>query len=124
MICIKLKKIIDIYTVLDGIETSGDFKTDYKIALILKSIEEDVNFFQKQFQCLIQQYSEKDDNGKPLEVNGGEGIKVTPEFYIKQAELYNLDSKVNLEKLTLDDCKKCKFTIKQILALEPIIEQG
>ena len=122
MVLIKLYSVIGIYSVLNCVQTSGDFKLDYKIAKTLKSMEKDVEFYRNKLQELLNTYAEKDADGKPIRAKDGNGVKVSADFYVKQRELESIETETIIDTFSLEECEKCKFNIKQLLTLDPILK--
>lgn len=109
---IKLKQVLDFHLVYNKIKSvSLPIITLYKFSKLVDAIETECKFYNNSLQSLINEYSEKDENGKPKFSENGENIQIQREyltlFQTKFEELLNLSI----------DLPDISFTLKE---LEPL----
>lgn len=99
----------------------------YKLMKLLKGLEEDVNFYRTKMSEIIDEYAEKDPNGKALQSqNGGVIIQngKVDECNAKIKELEEMPVEDNGDiKFALDELAPINFSINEMLSLECYIEQ-
>lgn len=100
----------------------------YKIMKFISSVEKEEQFFNQKLKELIEEYSEKDNNGAPV-MTSQQSFKIAKdkekECEEKVKELENLDVEVFEFKISLEDIEKMelKVTPKELYSLSPIIEE-
>jgi hypothetical protein len=73
----KLIEILNINLFIEQVKSQSlPFKTSYKLAKTAKAIETEVIFYQTKFREIIMQYAEIDENGQPVFIDDGAGIKL------------------------------------------------
>ena len=88
-----------------------DFKFAYKVNKMAAKVDREINFFQRQMQEIIDEYGEKDADGKVVSLDNG-GVKIAAgreaECQQRISELENVEVDLQpifkaeeLEKLTL-----------------------
>ena len=88
-----------------------DFKFAYKVNKMAAKVDREINFFQRQMQEIINEYGEKDADGKVVSLDNG-GVKIAAgresECQQRISELENVEVELQpifrpeeLEKLTL-----------------------
>lgn len=50
--------------------------TAYKLTKLAKAVETEIDFYRNKLQAIINEYSQKDDDGNYIPTDGGEGIKI------------------------------------------------
>ena len=110
------------------INTQLPISFSYKIMKFISSVEKEEQFFNQKLKELIEEYSEKDDNGAPV-MTSQQYFKIAKdkekECEEKVKELENLDVEVFEFKISLEDIEKMelKVTPKELYSLSPIIEE-
>lgn len=99
----------------------------YKLMKLLKSLEEDVNFYRTKMSEIIDEYAEKDPNGQALQSQSGGVIiqngKVDEcNSKIKELEEMQVENKCEI-KFTLEELAPINFSVNELLSLECYIEQ-
>lgn len=99
----------------------------YKLMKLLKSLEEDVNFYRTKMSEIIDEYAEKDPNGQALQSQHG-GVIIqngkADECNTKIKELENMEVEDNSNiKFVLEELSSINFSINEMLSLECYIEQ-
>jgi len=83
----------------------------YKLARLFKNLQDAADFYSAELNKLILNYSEKDEKGRPIPIDGGQGVK------IQQDHLVEAQEKIN-ELLQLEvDVPDITFTLRE---LEPV----
>ena len=103
------------------------FALKYKLVKFIKDTDGDEEFFQSQFNELIEKYSEKDEEGKP--VQNGDGYKVQEDLLEectkKMEELKNI--RMGGEKcnkfLTISELENLQIGYSETSALFPFIKE-
>lgn len=98
----------------------------YKLVKFLKETDGDEEFFQKQLNELIEQYAERDDEGKPV-TNNSDGVKVKAEYQDECAdkikELHNIRTEHAQKFLTLSDIENLSISYSDMEGLYPFIKE-
>lgn len=93
-------------------------KTSYKLALLSRNIEQELNFYQTKFREIILEYCEMDENGNPLTTEDGAGIKLRAgtemECTEKVRELQELEINFPETKFSIDEFEGVNLTIDQL----------
>jgi hypothetical protein len=126
-------KISDILNAKESIRklsdtTYSNFKVARAISKLFKEISNEIDFFNEELKKLIDQYGQKDSNGKLVPSSDG-GIKINQkdidEFNSKYKDLLDLDVSNNIETISISETD---FSNKSIIPspyemtiLEPFI---
>ena len=127
MIEIKLGDVInsmDIMQKLAGVSFNG--KTAFKIARILKKLDDEIKTFNDTRTAIIKKYAEIDENGElVIDDNGNCKLKADTiaDFNKELGELLDTTIEVNVDKLKVDDLDAGNFTPSEMIVLEPLIEE-
>lgn len=125
---LKMSNIIALKGVCENLKSQKtSVKTAYKISKILDAVEKEFTFYQTKFTEIINEYSEKDENGQPVLINDGQGVKIQPdkisEAQIKMVELEAIEVDLNTSPLTLDELEGLEISISDMQTLSYIIEE-
>lgn len=109
----------DIYSIsLEG-------KTSFKIARILKELNNEYSTFQKSRQNLILKYGEKNENGS-IKIDDEGNFKIlrdNVEQFTKELEdLLATEIELNADYIDLNEIENANFTIGQMIALNNFIK--
>lgn len=122
---IKMSTIIALKGVCENLKSQKtSVKTAYKISKILNTIEKEFTFYQTKFTEIINEYSEKDENGQPILINDGQGVKIDPSRLIEaQTKLTELeDLEVEIESnLTIDELEGLEISISDMQHLSYLL---
>ena len=76
-------------------DTQLPIKTAYKFSKLIGKLDEEIKFFQTQFQHIVEKYGEKDENGKFKLTEDEQGVVIKQENLLacqkEIEELHNLD---------------------------------
>ena len=114
---ISIQEVVELQTVLEIVKKKIlPMKTSYKFARLFKAIEEKYTFYQTQISLLISEYSEKDDEGNPVQGEQN-GVKI-------QADKINeCQEKINELLALCVEIPDIKFTFEEVEPLELTVEQ-
>ena len=97
----------------------------YKLAKLSKAISEDINFYQEKYIEYLDKFGERDDNGDFIS-NGG-NIKIISGLEQECKEKFNELNSIEVEipniKFSLEELEQLNMTMKDILILDPFIEE-
>lgn len=119
-----LLKFQEIYQILNDIQFP--INTTYKISRIKKYAEEELQFYFQQLQKIIEEYGEKDENGKYILSDEQSSIKIQPtkisECTVKLHELEQLEIPDIDIKLSIDELNNINMTPSDFESLLPFIK--
>jgi hypothetical protein len=102
------------------------FKTSYQLAMLNNEIEKHVQFYQEQFQFLLNQYGQKDLDGNFIKTEDGQGIKLiqdkSEECLSKMDELHSLEVNLPDYYFNLEEFEKIELTPTEVNAIIPFIK--
>ena len=100
-------------------------KTAYKLSRMAKRIEEEVQFYQKEFARIINEYALK-ENGQLVYSEDMSSIKIIPgkeeECNEKIIELKELDVDLSQFELSLDEFESFELTLAEMTSILPLIK--
>ena len=100
-------------------------KTAYKLSRMAKRIEEEVQFYQKEFARIINEYALK-ENGQLVYSEDMNSIKVIPgkeeECNEKVIELKELEVDFSQFEFSLDEFKSFELTLAEMSSILPLIK--
>ena len=122
---IKMSTIIALKGVCENLKSQKtSIKTAYRISKILNTIEKEFTFYQTKFAEIINEYAEKDENGQPILINDGQGVKIDPsrlmEAQTKLTELEGLEVKIE-SNLTIDELEGLEISISDMQYLSYLL---
>lgn len=122
---IKMSTITALKGVCENLKSQKtSVKTAYKISKILNTIEKEFTFYQTKFTEIINEYSEKDENGQPILINDGQGVKIEParlmEAQTKLTELEDLEVEIE-SNLTIDELEGLEISISDMQHLSYLL---
>ena len=121
---IKRDNIQQLYNLLCS-KSSCHFSIEaqYKILKLKKFLEQEVEIYIQQLSSL-QDFFEKDENGNPIEMNGG--IKIKTEFITecneKISEINNTEISIPDIYFTLEELAPLDLSLGELELLEPFIK--
>ena len=125
---IKMSTLNQTYTTLVKL-TNRRFpaKTSYKLAKLIAAMEPERTIYQEQFARLINEYSEKDEQGAPKQSEDGQSVLIKPEhletFEQEYNDLINIDVILPDIHFDLAEFDDCDFTPIEIYALDSFITE-
>lgn len=103
-------------------------KLAYKLSKINSSVEENQKFYQDQLNKIIDTYGERDENGKYVTTDDGQGVKVADANTLKVREEINslLELEVTVPDITLDleELGSINMTPQDMQGFLPFIGEG
>lgn len=122
------ERIVNDANVLGAISQKNlPIKVSYVIAKNISKIEAEIKVYNKERQKLIEKYSVKDEEGKPLIEDNS--IKIAPEHVedwnrdIK--ELLAIENEVDIHKFHIDELvnSKCDMSPAELILIDYMIEE-
>ncbi len=122
------ERIVNDAAVLGAISQKNlPIKVSYAIAKNIAKIEAEIKVYNKERQKLIEKYSVKDEEGKPLIEDNS--IKIAPEHIedwnrdIK--ELLEIENEIDIHKIQLHTLinSNCDFTPAELMLIDYMIEE-
>ena len=121
----KLINLIQIKNIFKPDMKFKDIQVGYKVMKFLKSIENDITFYNTKLTEIAQECAEKDGDKIKTTENGNLVLakdKIS-DWNDKIADLGNVEVEVNLPSFRLEDFNECDFTLEELSALEPLISE-
>lgn len=126
MIDVKLSTIITSADVLQYLSNSAiKGRTAYKVAKILKRVDEEFALFNDARNSLINEYAIKGEDGTPTITEGNYNIlpERVNDFNNEITKLMDTDVHMDVEKLRLEEIENIDFTPQQMLLITDFIEE-
>lgn len=121
----KLINLVKINNIFKPDMKFKDIQVGYKVMKFLKSIENDVSFYNSKLTEIAQDCAEKDGDKIKTTDNGNLVLakdKIT-EWNDKIEDLADIDIEVTLPSFKLKDFNECNFTLEELSILEPLITE-
>ena len=121
----KLINLVQINNIFKPDMKFKDIQVGYKVMKLLKSIENDVNFYDSKLTEIAQDCAERDGDKIKTTDNGNLVLakdKIA-EWNSKVADLANIDIEVTLPLFKLEDFSQCNFNLEELSILESIITE-
>ena len=122
----KMYEVLELQTLYNSISNIKlPLKTTYKFARLMKRAEEEVEFYQKKFAEIVEEYGVK-ENGQYKFTSDGQSIAIIPgkevECNTKLAELRNLDVLIDGIKFSIEELEGIDVSISELSCLMSLIE--
>lgn len=121
----KLINLIQIKNIFKPDMKFTDIKVGYQVMKFLKSIENDINFYNTKLTEIAQECAEKDGDKIKIDDNGNISLSKDKiaEWNSKINDLANIEVEINLPSFKLADFRKCDFTLEELSVLELLISE-
>ena len=121
----KLINLIQIRNIFKPDMKFNDIQVGYKVMKFLKSIENDVAFYNNKLTEIAQNCAEKDGDEIKTTENGNIVLKKDKisEWNDKFADLANIEIEISLPSFKLEDFTECNFSLEELSILEPLISE-
>lgn len=100
-------------------------KTAYKLSRLARRVEEEAQFYQKEFAHIIDEYAQK-ENGQLVYSDDMTSIKIIPgredECNKKIVELKELEVDLSGFEFSIEEFENLELTITQMSAILPLIK--
>ena len=121
----KLIDLVQIKSVFKPDMKFKDIQVGYKVMKFLKSIENDITFYDSKLAEIAQECAEKDGDKIKTTDNGNlvlskDKIK---DWNSKIADLANINVEVTLPSFKLEDFNDCNFSLSELSILESLISE-
>ena len=121
----KLINLIQIKNIFKPNMKFTDIQVGYQVMKFLKSIENDINFYNTKLTEIAQECAEKDEDKIKIDDNGNISLlqdKIV-EWNSKINDLANIEVDITLPSFKLADFKECDFTLEELSVLELLISE-
>ena len=121
----KLINLVQINSIFKPDMKFKDIQVGYKVMKFLKSIENDVNFYDSKLTEIAQDCAERDGDKIKTTDNGNLILakdKIA-EWNDKIKDLGDIDIEVTLPSFKLEDFNQCNFNLEELSILESIISE-
>lgn len=110
------------------INNTMPIKTTYKFTRLFKEIDENVEFFNKTLSDLLDNYGQKDENGKYILTEDGNGVKIKEDKYNECLEKINelnaLEANLIYQPIfKIEELENLELSINELDSLMPFIEE-
>ena len=100
-------------------------RTTYKFAMLMQKVQPQIDFYNSEFNKIVDTYAQKDENGDFIFSKDNTAIAIIEgkeeECNSKITELQNLEVDMDEIKFTLDELDGLSLSIEQINMLMPLI---
>lgn len=124
-----LSEVIQFQTVYNTLaEIKLPFKIAYKLNKINEEVQKEAEWYNKEFDAILNEYGMKDEDGHFVRANDGMSIKIQDgrenECQAKIQELARVDVELKSPKLTMDDLSQmdAELTVREVAILMNFIE--
>ena len=102
-------------------------KTAYKMNRILKKVEGEIDFYQLQFNNILNKYAKKNEKGEFILTSDGQGVEIEQEK-IEECQndflaLSQLEVEIDKFSFSLEELESINLTIADINGLMSFIEE-
>jgi len=122
------ERIVNDAAVLGAISQKNlPIKVSYAIAKNIAKIEAEIKVYNKERQKLIEKYSVKDEEGKPLIEDNN--IRIAPEhvedWNVNIKELLAIENEIDIHKFHIDELinSKCDMSPAELILIDYMIEE-
>ena len=121
----KLINLIQIKNIFKPDMKFKDIQIGYKVMKFLKSIENDITFYNTKLAEIAQECAEKDGDKIKTNENGSLAVAKDkiPEWNSKITDLANIEVEVSLPSFKLEDFSECDFNLEELSVLELLISE-
>lgn len=124
---LKMWEVLELQTLYNSImNTKLSLKTTYKFAKLMRKVEEELAFYQKKFNEIIEEFGVK-ENGEYKLTPDGQSIVILPgkeiECNQRLIELRNLDVRIDGITFTIEELEGIDVSISELSCLMPLIEE-
>ena len=109
------------------IESKLPFKTAYTFAKLGEILEKELKFYYNKMKEIINEYSEKDEEGNPIMTENGASVRIMAdrieECQAKMEELGKIEVDLGDISFTEDSLTNLELTTSQAMALMPLIKE-
>ena len=121
----KLINLVQINNIFKPDMKFKDIQVGYKVMKFLKSIENDVSFYNSKLAEIAQDCAERD--GDKIKTTDSGNLVLAKdkisEWNDKITDLADIDIEVTLPSFKLEDFSQCNFNLKELSILEPLITE-
>ena len=113
----------DFYAIVQEIKMP--IKTTYKLTRLMRRVEEEIQFYQKEFNSILSEFALK-ENGSFVYSNDNTSIKIIPgkeeECAKRISDLRDLDVSLDEFQFNIEEFENLNLTISQMNSILPLIK--
>lgn len=122
----KITEILDFASFYGAVKSKKmSIATAYKLNKLANAVETEVEFYRNKLQEIIQTYSEKDENGEYVVIDGGEGVKIVEgkeeECGKAMYELQNFEIELPDIVFGIDEFANVEITLEEFAHIAPFM---
>lgn len=120
-------KLSNVVSMVDGlkviVDKEIDINTSIKLTKIVKSVETEVDLFQKEKDKILKKYGELDESGELVVKDDQLKILDIPAFEKEYQKLLNTEVELDVPKVDVKDLGDIKVSPSTLMKLEPILKE-
>ena len=125
---LKMLQVLNLTPVFSGLKDKKlPIKTLYKLSKLMEAVEKEKQFYTEALNKVIQEYSEKDDQGNPVITEQNDGIILRQDCLDiaqeKFKELWDIDCNLPDITFSLDELESADVTLEIFNLLMPFIKE-
>lgn len=101
-------------------------RTGYRLNCIAKALEPHISFYQESITNIINEFAEKDENGKIIPDENGNFKILTEHIEIcntKITELLNLEIEIDVKQLNIEELENIEVGMEDLVGISPFITE-
>lgn len=122
---IRMTDVVAITDMAQKFNTKLNIKTTYKIAKLFNELEAERKTYDKILNNIFDECVLRDENGKPVPAEVGDGFKLIPEkiseCQSRVNEINSLEATINDYKFTLDELDSVELTPQELMSFMSFI---
>lgn len=125
---IKMYQVLEFQSFYEKIKDKKmSIKTTYKFSKLLSKLESEFSFYQSEFQKILNNYGEKEENGNFVLTDDGQGVKIKSNCMFdcqkEIKELHNIEINIDDISFTLEELESLEITMGEMNILMPFIKE-
>lgn len=125
---LKMQNILNFNVFYNEVKSSKlPLKTAYKLSLLVKAIDDKIQFYQEKLQEILMDCAQLDENNHPIPTEDGNGVKIKPGFEMecmnRVNELQSLEIELPDMKFNIDDFGNIEISVEMFSVILPFIEE-
>lgn len=125
---LKMQNILNFNIFYNEVKSSKlPLKTAYKLSLLVKAIDDKIQFYQEKLQEILMDCAQLDENSHPIPTEDGSGVKIKPGFETecmnRVNELQSLEIELPDTKFNIDDFGNIEISVEMFSIILPFIEE-
>lgn len=124
----KMREAIELSNLYESIKTLKlPIKVAYKFNRLMKQLESDLSFYQKEFSTIIDDCAKRDEHGQYCYTLDGTGVQIIEEKRVecnkRISELLELEIRVEGVVFSIEELEVLDLSVMQLESLMPFITE-